>query len=486
MEQDGVEEGKQVGGGPRYALRRKIPLTPKAKGLAETIHVAHARSNNFPASPTPTSTSPLHPDLVSLDEETLHSLSFDRTSDFDFSLTGSTGADKDNAETTEQNVEPRDLCADFLGAQGFQSVVLPAGPSPPNANSDSDPFISPRRSSSSSVPTASPNGRPTNAAIAELADTYIQVDKLFSQASVRTGRSVHDVRTRYMSKFKSPHHEGLFNLYERYHASFTRKEVERSGIVNGTNREYYESYIAEYGELSENLMRAALDLNRILNKKETQAQRARLFEKHRQRVNNINAEGALNRIHTFSLIVGECLHEDGNLYAIEATPGLVQFTQRLGLDENTTIGLGKITVYDYIGKHITESIKVDKILEDVKNALVAPEASTTSKTPTETSMPDVDLQADDVIPGCKAALGSLLKARGDVINVDVNLLRVPWTTLPTMLVKLSAYLQGWPPSVPFPTETGKGKGKGEASQGIKDLGAQHGRVLLDALINKQI
>ncbi|KAG6852331.1 hypothetical protein C0991_000695 [Blastosporella zonata] len=351
MEEDGQiggGPGQDANGGPRYALRRNISLTPKGKHTAETLQAAQFRLDTVPPSPMPVPD--LHPDLLDLGDDVLESLSFDCTSNFSSPLSG-TGSDRDQLlpQPNEfDDIGPRDLFGDFLTTGEGQLPVSPG----PSARIN-DPFVinggqslSPASSSFPATPSSSrkPGGRPSNATIAKMAATYDKIDQLFFDTSVHTNRSVDTIRKGYMARFKESRNGGPFNLYKQYYSCFSKEEVERSGLINGTVKDYYDSFMAEHGNLAENLMRAALDLNRIMNKKETQAQRARFFDKHRQKVGHINADGALNCIHTFSLIVAECMHEDANLFAIEASPGLATFAERLRLDDNTLIGLGKVTV----------------------------------------------------------------------------------------------------------------------------------------------
>ncbi|KAG6864057.1 hypothetical protein C0991_000510 [Blastosporella zonata] len=273
------EEQVRGGGEHRYALCHHISLTPKAKDLPETRQVAQSQFDTIPASPTPALCTSLHPDLTNLDEETLQSLSFDCTSGF-CSPASSPANDTANKDI---NVQHCDLLQEFLIAAEYEPIppttmsTKPSDPVTPSGPSTALDLVSPPKSA----------GHPSNAVIGILAETYAKIDNLLMEASVQTNRSVDAIRKQYIGRFKIPQEGHLFNLYEKYFADFAEQEIKQSGIVNGSRQEYYENFMNKYSNLAKVTMHAALDYSRVLNKKETQAQRAHFFDKHCQKISKI-------------------------------------------------------------------------------------------------------------------------------------------------------------------------------------------------------
>ncbi|KAG6913718.1 hypothetical protein DXG01_004720 [Tephrocybe rancida] len=392
---------EQIGGGSCYSLRPNISLTPKAKHYNTTVLVAQQRMDMFPISPTPALSRDLHPDLIGLDSQALKNLSHDYSSDFEDLTNEFEGegmpADPalahdpddsfvmDDPSATDISPPPTEF-EQLIQAGNFQKLMedgdfqplhLPSGhrcsasPSRTQPPTPSTPVNTPEKmpdsaifenhpgdnsdnllgdfpcaelpipSSSTPTPVSTPSRRGclSAAAIQSMADAYAAVDEILFRVSNEVNRSIGAVRKCYMANFSDSRKSGAWNLYERYFAIFREEEVTRSGIDDGTFREYFDNFMAQYDEEGAvNYMRAALDLNKLMGKKETLGKRAQTFKNHVKRVVAINKEGTLNRYHSLTILSGECMHEDAGLWALVATLGLENYAKSaLGLDDDTLV-----------------------------------------------------------------------------------------------------------------------------------------------------
>ncbi|KAG6892734.1 hypothetical protein C0993_003125, partial [Termitomyces sp. T159_Od127] len=149
---------------------------------------------------------------------------------------------------------------------------------------------------------------------------------------------------------------------------------------------------------------------------------------------------------------------------------------------------------DAVAQKVTEQIDAEELMKKCNAMLDRIEALMKPNSPPPEECDVVnDLIMDEINPilGCKDHIISLLKQATEAAGQSWEKDRLPWGTLMKYLVGISPVITGWPASCPFPHKTMKPKkskrnNKEANSQGIKDLGTKHGRVLLTALQVSQI
>ncbi|KAG6913814.1 hypothetical protein DXG01_004139 [Tephrocybe rancida] len=503
-------------------------------------------------SPTPASANELHPDLLGLDAQLLENLSHDYSSDFedlankldDKGVDAGTVADKGDLfhnpkdpfvmddSPIDEPLPPTEFerlihSGDFnqvMEAGDFQELPVLIGPgisaipslaqptpadtpelatnstilnSHGNKNENKcvnnfpcDNPPSPSMLPATSTPsTPSHRGRLSATAIKSMADDHTQIDKIFHCLSLKINQSIPALRTRYMANMQDSHKSGPWNLYKQFLARFHEEEVARSGIIDGTFCQYFDNFMEEHNMSVENLMHAALNLDRLLLTKETLVKCAQDYAKHHQKLKVIVKDGMYNHFQTIAMSCGECMHKDAGLWLLTASPGLekvllpsnmtINFAEDgLRLNNNTLVGLAKVTVYDNPSNTLAS-----KITKKVA-ANLGKHGTEDSVDGASSGLEEMLGDKTDLVPGCKVALVALLNACAKAINNHIKLERTPWGKLLATLLKLLCRFSEWPASLQFPTK--KFKDKSGTLQGIRSLGATHGHTLFLALQLKQI
>ncbi|KAG6899359.1 hypothetical protein C0993_011000, partial [Termitomyces sp. T159_Od127] len=488
--------------------------------------------------------------LDGLSAETIAGLAHDHTSNFEMSPESSEDAPAPvggNAPVHGGEVQPRWLLEDFFQAGEFKRIQLPSGPrarslplgsggaiatsnavtfnatttstvttstvssSPPATTScksagkvanSSAPALDtppPKHSSPGISPGVSPSvGRLSSDKLNYCNEKFSRIRGLFAETAQFVGRPTEVVQNWFFSSLKGSRSPNAWNMYQTFFANHREEELERCNLEEGTDVDCWPSFQEQHRNGLEAFLRAALDLDRMLTQKQTFQQRSRSFTKYCGKMEKLIDEGAANRFQSFSIIVGDCVNEDKGLGVIYTSPGLENvklLKNRLKLNHDTMLGLARCEAYDVVSEKITETFDAEQLVKELNKALDAAEAVLKPpSTPLEERDNDNDLVMEDEanpISGCKDRIIALLKSATEAAGQTWEKDRLPWGTLPKYLVGISHVITGWPASCPFPHETIKPKrskrsAKEGNSQGIKDLGTKHSRVLLTALQGDQV
>lgn len=324
-----------------WNFRQHVPLTPQGSNNPETLNFARCRAENNPLQPPDPAEGQVNDFLNGLDDDIISSLACDRSSSFS-SLKdeegpaadkGTSGTAKDSPVSFEGNKPAaRSLLEDFYIAGEYEDIILPPGPktsmapraatlSPTlSSNDEPDPFLlepiytgnSPKKPppptsdvslapytplSKPSTQNASPSeGRPSHTALKQCEESFLRIEEIFVELAHSLQWPVLRVKKMFFSGMKGSRSTNGWNLYQAYFTKHREAELKRAGLKDGTgmqayifrlfsltafkDKECWPSFQKKHGDATEAILRAALDLDRLVHQKETLQQRSRHFQKH--------------------------------------------------------------------------------------------------------------------------------------------------------------------------------------------------------------
>ncbi|KAG6825177.1 hypothetical protein H0H92_004464 [Tricholoma furcatifolium] len=471
--------------------------------------------------------------LEGLDNDTIAGMAFDRSSDFSLSpdrphpqtplyygsspapsagsptpfvipspshpgiscLTEATGPGADAADelAARSLPGPSSLLEQFMAAGQFQPVPVPSGPSASNP----DPFGGhaiavpsatliqkssqpATRSPASQSPAKGPGGRRSKTELEHCRAHYAVITRTFQDLAVVTNRSVAKLKDLYFAGGKGIRATSLWNFYQAYFVKHRQDELDRCGLEEGRDIDCWPSFQEAFGADTEAFLRTALELDRLVNQKETIQQRQRTFSKFCSKLDKVVNEGPENHFQVFAIAVGDCIEEDRGLGSVLFTGGLSEFPKRLRTGEETLLALAKCVAYDAVAEKVIDDMDTIRLVDEVNESLNTIQAKLQDVANDDGGEDEPDAggaESDlDVFTSCKRHILNLFKSAAEASGVPWTTDRCPFTRLHIHLTSLSHVLIGWPPSCPFPHEVRR-----PARNGLKDLGAKKARLLLAAL-----
>ncbi|KAG6849095.1 hypothetical protein H0H93_011363 [Arthromyces matolae] len=454
--------GSQVGGGP-YGLRRSLKVTenasPEARNNAQRRHnnpdyfdlpdpSQQALENENPfLMGIPDHTGPYAAASVEVDDSVLDDSLLDLDKDTLLSLTSDAVSQLSGYSGSSPISEPFSLAPSPISLTNRPQPQSPtpasvgAGNSNDYAN-DSDA----EEDKENEAPLRGVPGRRTDA-IRDLMDTaFVQVDDIFLQLATSTGQQVSALQNSWLSTHGITGTRTNWCKYEAYFAHYSEQERKRVGDPDATASTCYKTFKQLKGWTS---ILSTFDDLQDLDTGVTLRHRRRGFESVVKRLHKLCEELDRRNLDLYTVLVGNCVNEDGSLGEVVFTPGLENLmSKHLGLSDNELIAFAKTEAFNAVAAAASNDRA--KLREDV--------ASASKSTSTTGSSNHVASDGESVaIPGLPA-------------NANVDLLR---NKCKAMLLRLFGMRRNPShallPLIPFSDEAGcsfakrDGKGKAKAS-----------------------